>query len=176
EPGRYFQDQAIARVAVAALTQTGHPAPAQLQQLARLATTRHLQRGRAAQDRHFDLGAQGQLWERQRDLAIEIGAVAGEERVLADAHAHAEIPGGPAVQPVVAGAPAAHGHAVVDAGRNADRHEMLDLGAALTPAVTTRAGVDLALSATLRTRPRHGDRAQARSHLALAPARFARDR
>src|SRR4029453_17163668 len=119
---------------------------------------------------------QRQLGEGQRDVAVEGGAVPGEERVLADTDPHAEVAGGPAVQAVVPGAAAAHGHPVVDAGWYPGRPEMLCLRAALSTTVTTRAGVDLTLAGALRARPRHLDRAQPRCHLALPPARVAPDR
>ena len=112
EPGRHLEHEAIARVARPRSRprsrRWGIPRPRSFRSWPGWLPPGTFSVVHAAQDRHLDLGAEGQLRERQRDVAVEIGAVPGEERVLVDAHPHEEITGAATVQPVVAGAPAAH--------------------------------------------------------------------
>ena len=83
----------VARFATVALTQMRHPLAADSQDLVRLRAGGHLELGHAAQDRHFDLVAQRQVGERERKVTDQIGALAGEDFVLADPDEHVEIAG-----------------------------------------------------------------------------------
>src|SRR5436190_2754315 len=78
-----LEDQPIARVAVTARAQLGHALAAEPDDLVGLTAGNDLELRRAADDGHVHLGAERQLDERHGQLAMEVGAVAGEELVLA---------------------------------------------------------------------------------------------
>src|SRR5438105_12855341 len=171
---RDLQQQAIAGVAVAALAQPRHPLAAQAQHLVRLAAGGDFQRVRTVEHGHLDLGAERQLGERYGQVAEQIGAVAREDRVVADPHEDVEIAGGAAVHAAAALAGQAQLHAVVDAGRDLDAQDVVAAQPSLAPTVLARALVDLALAAAARTRARHREKAVAHADLAAALARVAR--
>src|SRR5439155_14783548 len=117
-----------------ALAQPRHALAAQAQHLVRLAAGDDLQRLRAAEDGHLDLGPECQLGERHGQVAEQIGAVAREDRVVADPHEDVEIARGAAVHTAAALAGQAQLHAVVDAGRDLDAQDVLAAQPSLAPA------------------------------------------
>src|SRR5207245_11013130 len=144
------------------------------ERLVRLAAGGDPQRLGAGEDGHLDLGREGELGERHRQVAQEIGAVTREDRVLADPHEDVEVARGAAVDAARPLAGHAQLHAVVDAGWARHGRHLLAAPPALAAAVPARALVGLALAAAARAGARHREEAVAHADLATALARVAR--
>src|SRR5207245_3399173 len=97
------------------------------------------QRLGAVEDGHLDLGAEGELGERHRQVAQEIDAVTREDRVLADPHEDVEVARGAAVDAARPLAGHAQLHAVVDAGGDLHVQKVLAATPAIDCAVAARA-------------------------------------
>src|SRR5690606_5347157 len=95
--------------------------------------------------RHLDLRAQRRLRQADRQLAVEVIAIALEDRVLANAHLDVEIAGLGAGRSGLAFTRQADAVAVVHAGGNLDLQGFLTLDAAVPVAVL--AGIDDVASA-----------------------------
>src|SRR5205814_1724041 len=141
--------------------------------LERLRARRNAHGVLAVEERHLDLRAEGEVDERHRQLAEEIGAAAGEDRVLADADEHVEIAERPPVHTARALAGETELHAVFDTGGDLDVEEALRTPPALATALAARALGDLAFATTLGTRPRDREKALIEPDLALSTARLA---
>src|SRR5262245_13410104 len=92
----HLEEQTVAGVTVAALAQAWHTAAPELQDLTGLTACRNLQRRGPRDHRHAHLGAEDELREGQREIAVGVGAVTGEELVRLDPHKHVQVTRGPA--------------------------------------------------------------------------------
>src|SRR5687767_802626 len=128
----------------------------------------------AAENGHVELRAEGQLRERRRQIGEQVGAVAREDGVLADADEDVEIAGRAAVDAARALSGETQLHAVVDARRDLHGQHPLGAFAPLAAADLARALVQLPFAATAGTRPGHGEKAVAHAHLAASLTRLAR--
>src|SRR4029079_18536872 len=172
---RHFEHEPEARVAATAVAQARHALAAQPQQLLRLAARGDLERHPSLRQRgHLDLVPEGQLGERDGQLAEQIGLAPHEDLVLLHAHDHVEVAGRPAVDAARSLAADAQLHAVVDAGGDLHRQHALGRAASLAATPGARRLVVLALAPTLRTRPGEGHEALRRPDLAAALAHVAR--
>ena len=84
-----------------------------------------------------DRPAERGLRERDRDVRVEVVAIAPEARVRRDLQVDVEVARGPAARPDLAVAGEADAAAVVDAGREPYRHRALPLDAATAAAGAT---------------------------------------
>src|SRR5262249_16802393 len=106
-----------------------------------------------------DLGPERELGERDREIAVEVGALAREQLVLAQTDEDVQIPGRSAVQAPRARAAQPHLHAVLDPRGDLDLQQPLGARPALPAARLAWCPDALAFAATLRARPRDGEEA-----------------
>ena len=99
----------------------GTPRPSQPELLARRRAPRDHEVLRAVEGVELEVGAEGGLGERDRQVAVEVDAVAGEPLVGLDPHVHVEVAVGPPRGPAAPPAGEAQGGAGVDAGRGCRR-------------------------------------------------------
>src|SRR5438128_1521772 len=159
---------------MAALAEVGHALALELEDLVGLAAGRDPELCGAVEHGHLDLGAKRQLREADGQIAVEVGALAHEDLVLADSYEHVEIARRPAVDPPRALPAQPELHPVLDARRDLHGEEALG---ALTPlAPTLRAGVpvQLARALALGAGLRDGEEAVRAPDLAAAAAEVAR--
>ena len=91
-----------------------------------LGAGRHLDPRLAAVDRrHLEFAAQRRRHHRDRNTAMQVGAVALEERVRGERQENIEVAGRPAAHAGLAFAGEANAGAVLDAGRDVDRQRAL---------------------------------------------------
>src|SRR5688500_6346322 len=128
----------------------------------------------AAENGHVELRAEGALCGRRRQIGEQVGAVARDAGVLADADEDVEIAGRPAVDAARALSGETQLHAVVDARRNLHGQHPLGAFPPLAAANLARALVQLPFAAAAGTRPGHGEKAVAHAHLAASLTRLAR--
>src|SRR3989441_11301307 len=147
EPLRHLEDEPVAEVAVAALAEVGHTLALLLEDLVGLAPGRDPELRGAVEHRHLDLGAERQLREAHGQVAVEVGALAHEDLVLADPHEDVEVARRPAVGAARALAAQPALHPVLDARRDLHGQEALGALAPLAPA--PRAGVPVQLARAL---------------------------
>src|SRR5215470_5607737 len=95
---RDLEDEAIAPVTVTAPPQVRHAFAAQPYHLEGLASRRDLELRRSGEHGHVDLGPERELGERDREIAVEVGALASEQLVLPQTDEDVQIPGRSAVQ------------------------------------------------------------------------------
>ncbi len=146
------------------------PLGAQPEQAARLGFRRNLEGNFAIQGRHFEIPAEAGCGEADRHFAVEVGAVAGENRVFLDADLHVQIARWPARFAGLAFAAQADAVAGIDAGRNLDRQGLGFLDPAL--ALAGAAGVFdlLAGAAAGGAGLLHGEEALLHAYRAMALA------
>src|SRR5690606_17614744 len=105
---------------------------------------RHVQRRRAVQGRHFDLGAEGGLCKSQRHLAMQVVAIALEDVMLANFNFDIQIARFGTGRTRLALAAEADAIAGIDTGGNLDLQRAFVVDAALAPAGSTRIADGLA--------------------------------
>ena len=132
-----------------------------------------LQLGHAAQNRHFDFVAQRQVGEGQRQITVQVGALASEDVVLAHAHQHVEIARGTAVEPAGALAADAELHPVLDSRGDLDAQQSLGPASPFPAALSAWGAVQLAGAVALGTGLGHRQEAVVASDLAGAAAHVA---
>src|SRR5690606_2443803 len=113
----------------------------------------------AVQRRHLDLAAERRPRDADRHHAVQVVAVALEDRVLAQADLDVQVAGRAAVGAGLAVAGAADAHAVVDAGGDAHFQGLLALDLALAMAGLAGLGNDLARAAAVRAGLLHAEEA-----------------
>ena len=161
-------------VAALGAAQHGEAFGAQAELVARLRAGGNLHLGPAAVDRgHLDFAAERRPRQRQRHAAVDVGAVALENFMRADADMDVEIARRCALRPGLALAGQPDAGAVLDAGRN--RHLQRPLALHGAAAVADLAGVldHPAGAAAGRAGPLDQEETLLRPHLALAAARRA---
>ena len=115
-----------------------------------------------------------------RDVAAQVGAVAGEDRVRRDVDLDVQVTGRTAAGADLALVGELDAGAGVDAGRDLDRDRAARAHPAVAGALAARVGDDLAVAAAGVARPQRADLAEERAlhvlHLAAAVAGLAGDR
>src|SRR5207249_1403913 len=146
--GRLYHHLDI-HVAGLAGAQHRHALAMQTEPPARLGPFRHLHAGLATIDRgHLEFAAERGLHHRDRHAAMQIGAVALEERVRGEREEDVEIARRPTAHAGLALAGKPDARAILDAGRNVDRERALARDAARARAGWTRAFDHLAAALT----------------------------
>src|SRR5690606_19475432 len=120
--------------------------------------------------RNFQFAAQGGGGEADRHLAVQVVAVAGEDRVGRQFDLHVQVPGRSTRRPRLALAREANLVAFVDTGRHLDLESAGLADPTLAVAVGARIADDLATAAALRARLLDGEEALLHAHLPLAAA------
>lgn len=139
------------QIAAAAAVQMRHTLAAQAEDLARLRAFRDRDACFGTHRRHAHFAAQGRGCVAQRQIGMQIVAVALENFMLLDEHLNEQIAAGAAVGAGFALALNADALTVVDARRNVDLQRLGLAVAAATLAVRTRIGNDLARTVAVRT-------------------------
>src|SRR5262249_47799889 len=122
-----------------ARAQNRHSLAVQAEPPPRLRSFRHLHARLAAVDGgHLEFAAERRLHHRDRHAAMQIGAVALEERVRRQREEDVEIAGRPAAHAGLAFAREPDARAILDTGRNVDRERALAGDAARAGAGRTR--------------------------------------
>ena len=164
------------QVAVAAAADVGHALAAHAERRAALRACRNRERLVAVERRDLDLAAERERREVQRHLAVQVVAVALEERVLLHVDDDVEIAGRAAARAGFAFAAEAQALAGGDAGGDADGELLLLLHASRAAARRARLGDDRAGAAALAARARDGEEALLIAKLPAALALRARRR
>src|ERR1700694_3828547 len=115
---------------------------AQIEYLPALGSTGYLQGHRPADHRHFDIGAEGELWIRDQHFGVEILAVALESWIFLHLEHHEDVSSRSTPWSDIAHG--AHGHVLTRryAGRNAHRDLLFSSNAPLAPALLARRSND----------------------------------
>src|SRR5712692_68319 len=171
-----LEDQAVATVSVAATAEVGHALAAQFQQVMRLASGRDLELRRPVEHGHVDLGAERELRKGQGQVAVEIGALAGEQLVVEDPDEDVQVAGRAPEEPARALAVEPHLHSVLDAGGDLDLEHALGPLSTLSAADLARRLDPLALTPALRARSPDRQRAQLGGDLTPPATQVAHDR
>src|SRR5690606_11135697 len=131
---RRFQRDVAIQIAGIAGTHAANAFAAQAEDFAGLRSFRNRDRAASAQCRHLQLAAQRRRGERDRQLAVQVVAIALEDRVRLDVHLNVEVARRAAVDTRLAITTGADAHAVIDPRRNVDRQgfRILDLAPAMT--------------------------------------------
>src|SRR5690606_21102579 len=124
----------------------------------------------ATEGRHVDHIAQRRLRDADRHFAVQVVAIAVEDRMLAHAHFHIEVARRGARGAGLAFATQADAVAAVHAGGNLDRQDLLVLDPARAMTLAAWAADHLAASATFRAALLHGENAALEPHLAVPVA------
>src|SRR5438105_3842193 len=167
---RRFHGDVAVQVAGVARSHALDALAAQAELLAGLRAFGDVDRRIAGQRRHFDLAAERRARDGHRHHAMQVVAVAREDRVLLQADLDVQVAGRPAVGARLAVARAADAHAVVDARGDLHLERLLFLHAALAVAGGAGLGDDLARAAAMRARLLHREEALPHLHDACAVA------
>src|SRR6185437_1139828 len=158
-------------VAARRASQPRHALAAQPELMARLRPRRDRHLGAAAIDgRHLDGAAQSRNRHRDRHVAVNMRAVALEQRMRPDAEKNVEIAIAAAAHPGFAFAGEADARAVLHPRRDGDIERLLLAHAALAAAAAARIVDHLAGAVAGGTGALHGEEALLRAHPAAAAA------
>ena len=138
------------QVPIAAAVQMRHALAAQAEDLTRLSAFRNRDARFGTHRRHTHLAAQCSGGKTQRQIGVQIVAVALEDFVLLDEHLHKEVSARTAVGAGLALTLDANALTVVDARRNIDFQRLGLTVAAASLAVRTRIGNDFSRSVAVR--------------------------
>src|SRR4051794_8602478 len=150
------------------------PLVPQPEHLARLRLRRYAQLRLTIERRNLDLATERGSREAHRHFAMQIGAVAREDRMCLEIDDHVEVARRTAVRAGFALARQADPIVLVDAGGNLHRERLVLLDASCTLARRAWLGNHLARSATLRTRLLNREETLRHTHFAAALACRAR--
>src|SRR5690606_11755153 len=170
EVDRGLHHHAAIQVTRCAAADRAHALATQAEHLATLGLGGNADLGFAVEGRHVDHVAQCSLGDADRHVAVQVVAVAVEDRMLAHAHFHVEVAGRRARRAGLALAIEADAIATVDAGGNLDREDLLVLDAAGAVALAAGVAHHLATTSAFRTGLLHGEDATLETHLAVAVA------
>src|SRR5690606_12770379 len=157
-------------VAGVAAAHRAHALAAQAEHLAGLGLGGDADLRLAVEGRHVDRIAQGRLRNADRHLAVQVIAVAPEDRVLAHPHFHVQVARRRARRPGLALALQADAVAAVHPRGDLHRQHLLVLDPARPMAALARIADHLAAAAAFRARLLHGEDAALEAHLAAAAA------
>src|SRR5690606_3577419 len=170
EVDRGLDHHAAVQVARRAAAHRAHALAAQAEGLAGLGLGRDPDLGLATERRHVDHVAEGGLRNADRHLAVQVVAVAGEDRMLAHAHFHVEVAWRGARRTGLALAGQADAVTAVHACGNLDRKDLLVLDAAGAVALAAGVAHHLATPAAVRAGLLHGEDAALEADLAMPAA------
>ena len=168
EADRRFHHDTAQKIARHMAAHGFHALAAQPEQFAGLGFRRHLHLDGAIERRHFDLCAECGLGEAHRQFAIQIIAIALEDRVFAHPHFHVQIAGRRALRPGFAFACEANAISVVHTGGNLHLQRLFVLHHAAPVAIVARVLHLLAAAAAMRAGLLHGEDALLHPYPALA--------
>src|SRR5690606_32629438 len=170
EVDRGLHHHAAVEVARGAAAHRTHALAAQAEGLAGLGLGRDPDLDLAAQGGHRDHVAQRGLGDADRHLAVQVVAVAGEDRMLAHAHFDVEVARRGAGRAGLALAGQADAVAAVHAGGDLDREDPLVLHAPGAMALAARVAHHLAPPTAIGAGLLHGEDAGLETDLAVAVA------
>src|SRR5690606_12285093 len=162
---RRFYRHSAQQVACRTTTHRRHTLAAPAELLAGLSPFGDVQLDPAIQGRHFQLAAQRRVGEADRHLAIQMLAVALEDRVLTHVDHHVQITRRATLGTGLAFAGQANAVARVDACGHLHGKRLLFFDAALAVAAATGIGNHLAAAMAARAGLLHGEEALLHTHL-----------
>jgi len=170
EFGRHLDDGTDQKLALTRAAQVGHAFAAQFEQRAVLRAGRDFDHGLALESGHVDFAAQCGGDKGHRHFAEKVGAVAGEDGMLADMDHDVEIPGGGSAQAGFTIAAGAQTGTVLDSGGNLQFNACRGFAAAVAAADFARMVEGLAGSVAAGAGLGDLEKATRSNHLAASAA------